>query len=805
MIMDAHQEHVAMTQKAIAEERRVHEAAVPTQGGHEQSGLKGASKEIDPVDLRGLKSLKRHALTRLLGMSLCTGSAMGVLYYETQPPVWAWVIWLYTLFVHTPLWYFICRKSKNILRAERRVMLFDFFIFGHFMAMVSFQPWVIFALLMVTTVNTMTGASPKMFLSAIPSLILGSGLSVLAHGFSFQAESSVLVMAFCVLGVTFYAASTAFMAGKSMKELRASRKQISEQAGALKLANECLEQSIQDLKQTSFALAQSEQERIAAEIREKTKAAFLSNMSHELRTPMNGIMGMLSLLKSTTLNDEQANYVSTADNSANSLLLLLDDILDYSKLEAANIGLDSEVFDVEELVEEVLQIFGEEALAKNVDLVYWHDFGIHYGLKGDQHRLKQVFTNLIGNAIKYTPRGHIVVRSRIVGEDPESYRIRFEVEDTGIGIDENKQGQVFEAFYQADQSDSRSYGGAGLGLALCRQVLRHMEGIIGVESQPDHGSTFWFEVPLEKDSDRLYQIRPNFDGVMLVVDPNVISRDNMRHRARMLGCDVVAVSRWHEAEAFLEREHNDVILLVDIDITESDEFRLWRTAGGRCELSWALMGCASRRYDLPDWLKGMSPQYLSKPLRQKELAQYLAMQKPMKVQVSGISKGYLDDTLRPERGLSQSLAGNFLNPGASEQRFGEGFHVLVVEDNKVNQRVAVARLQKMGFLVDIADQGEQALSMVTDSAYDLIFMDCQMPVMDGFEATRRIRAMEKNGRIGRIPVIAMTAHVMNEDKARCFDAGMDDFLRKPVTQEQLEKTIRTWLAKVTKQKGQLNA
>lgn len=755
--------------------------------------------------LKGLKSLKRHSMTRLVGMGMCTGSGIAFLYYEMQQPMLAWLIWAYAAILHTPLFYLICRQSKNLLLAERRVMVFDFFIFGHFMAMVHFQPWVVFALCMVTTVNTLTGAGVKMVAMSIPSILLGALLTVLFTGFQFQAESSTIIIFLCILGVTFYTGYTAYMAGRSMRDLRTSRHQIQEQAGALKLSNECLEQSIQDLKQTSFALAQSEQERIAAEIREKTKAAFLANMSHELRTPMNGVMGMLSLLKGTELDDEQANYVSTADNSANSLLLLLDDILDYSKLEASNIGLDCDVFEIEDLVEEVLQIYGEEALAKDVDLVYWHDYGIRYALKGDPNRLKQVFTNLIGNAIKYTPKGHIIVRSRIVGEDPESYRIRFEVEDTGIGIAENKQNQVFEAFYQVDQSETRSYGGAGLGLALCRQVLRHMDGIIGVESEPDNGSTFWFEVPLEKKPERLYTIRPNFDGVMLVVDPNVISRDNLRHRAKALGCDVIAVSQWHEAEALLEREHNDVILLVDIDITESDEFRLWRTAGGRTELSWALMGCSSRRYSLPAWLKGLSPHYISKPIRQNELAQYLVMQKPMKVQVSGLSTGQIDEHLQPAQGLSGVLAGNFLNQGNTDNKFGQGYQVLVVEDNKVNQRVAVARLQKMGFLVDVADQGEQALTMVTTCQYDLIFMDCQMPVMDGFEATRRIRTLEATGRISKAPIIAMTAHVMNEDKARCFEAGMDDFLRKPVTQEQLEKTMKKWLAASSTQQGSLNA
>ena len=755
--------------------------------------------------LKGLKSLKRHSMTRLVGMGMCTGSGIAFLYYEMQQPMLAWLIWAYAAIFHTPLFYLICRQSKNLLLAERRVMVFDFFIFGHFMAMVHFQPWVVFALCMVTTVNTLTGAGVKMVAMSIPSILLGALLTVLFTGFQFQAESSTIIIFLCILGVTFYTGYTAYMAGRSMRDLRTSRHQIQEQAGALKLSNECLEQSIQDLKQTSFALAQSEQERIAAEIREKTKAAFLANMSHELRTPMNGVMGMLSLLKGTELDDEQANYVSTADNSANSLLLLLDDILDYSKLEASNIGLDCDVFEIEDLVEEVLQIYGEEALAKDVDLVYWHDYGIRYALRGDPNRLKQVFTNLIGNAIKYTPKGHIIVRSRIVGEDPESYRIRFEVEDTGIGIAENKQNQVFEAFYQVDQSETRSYGGAGLGLALCRQVLRHMDGIIGVESEPDNGSTFWFEVPLEKKPERLYTIRPNFDGVMLVVDPNVISRDNLRHRAKALGCDVIAVSQWHEAEALLEREHNDVILLVDIDITESDEFRLWRTAGGRTELSWALMGCSSRRYSLPAWLKGLSPHYISKPIRQNELAQYLVMQKPMKVQVSGLSTGQIDEHLQPIQGLSGVLAGNFLNQGNIDNKFGQGYQVLVVEDNKVNQRVAVARLQKMGFLVDVADQGEQALTMVTTCQYDLIFMDCQMPVMDGFEATRRIRTLEETGRISKAPIVAMTAHVMNEDKARCFEAGMDDFLRKPVTQEQLEKTMKKWLAASSTQQGSLNA
>ncbi|MFC3152233.1 response regulator [Litoribrevibacter euphylliae] len=778
----------------------------------EGSSMERTSKNSAPMERnpfavsrkKGLKSLKRHALTRLLGMAMCTGTGVAFLYYELQQPLWAWLIWGYSVLIHTPLWYFICRKSKDILRAEQRVMIFDFFIFGHFMAMVHFQPWVVFALCMVTTVNTLTGAGVRMVLTSVPSILAGALLTVLVNGMYFQAESSLVIMVLCIIGVTFYTGYTAFVAGKSMRDLRTSRHQIQEQASALKMSNECLEQSIQDLKQTSFALAQSEQERIAAEVREKTKAAFLANMSHELRTPMNGVMGMLCLLKGTELDDEQQNYVVTADNSANTLLLLLDDILDYAKLETSNIGLDVDVFEIEELVEEVLQIYGEESLAKNVDLVYWHDYGIHYALKGDPNRLKQVFTNLIGNAIKYTPKGHIIIRSRIVGEDPESYRIRFEVEDTGIGIPGNKQNQVFDAFYQVDQSNTRSYSGAGLGLALCRQILRHMDGIIGVESEDGRGSTFWFEVPLEKNPERIYQIKPNFDGILLVVDPNVISRDNLRHRAKALSCDVIAVSKWQEAEALLEREHNDVILLVDVDITTNDDFRLWRTAGGRTELSWALMGCASTRYGLPGWLKGMSPQFIGKPIRQKELAQYLVMQKPMKVQVTGIAAGKIDENFKPIQDLSQLLPRDLLNNGRLGPSFGHGMQVLVVEDNKVNQRVAVARLQKMGFLVDVADHGEQALNMVTTCHYDLVFMDCQMPVMDGFEATRRIRALEKNGRITSAPIIAMTAHVMNEDKAKCFDAGMNDFLRKPVTQDHLEKTMKKWLAQKSVEETKLD-
>ncbi|GAA3927758.1 response regulator [Litoribacillus peritrichatus] len=760
--------------------------------------------DSDEARQKGLKSLKRHAITRLIGMSLCTGLCVAVLYLQMNQSLWGWAIWAYATFLHTPLWYFACRQSNDILKAERLIMRFDFFIFGHFMAMAHFQPWIVFSLLMVTTINSLVGAGLKFYLLALPCLALGAAATIPFEGFMFEPESSVAIMFICMTGVTLYMGYTAYVAGRSLHDLRRSRRQITEQATALQLSNECLEQSIQDLKQTSFALAQSEQERIAAEIREKTKAAFLANMSHELRTPMNGVMGMLSLLKGTKLDDEQNNYVRTADNSANSLLLLLDDILDYSKLEASNIGLDNDLFEIETLVEEVLQIFGEEALAKDVDLVYWHDYGIHYALRGDPHRLKQVFTNLLGNAIKYTPKGHIIVRSRIVGEDPESYRIRFEVEDTGIGISESKQSQVFDAFYQVDQSESRSYGGAGLGLALCRQILRHMDGIIGLESELGNGSTFWFEVALEKHPERLYSLKPNYDGVMLVADSNVISRDNLRHRAKALGCDVIAVSQWQEAEALLEREHNDVILLVDLDITESDEFRLWRTAGGRKELSWALMGCASRRYNLPDWLKGLSPQFISKPIRQNELAQYLVMQKPMKVQVSGLSAGQLDEHVHPAQSVNQFLASHLFNSGIVDSSFGQGQHILVVEDNKVNQRVAVARLQKMGFLVDVADHGEQAVSMVTSCCYDLVFMDCQMPIMDGFEATREIRSLESTGRISNMPIIAMTAHVMTEDKTKCLEAGMDDFLRKPVTQEQLVKTMRKWLA-VTAQDGSLQA
>ena len=724
--------------------------------------------------------LKRHAVTRLVGMVGSTGIGVAYIYLEQARVSWPWLVLLYTSLIHTPLWYYICGKSNNPVQAEKRVMLLDVFFFGHYIVMAHFQPWVVFGWLMVLIINSLTGGSIRILLLAFPSLIAGMLVTLPIEGFHFQKESSLVIILLCMVGLAVYISYTAYVAGKSLKDLRVSRRQMKEQARALQMSNECLEQSISDLKQASFALAQSEQDRIAAEIREKTKAAFLANMSHELRTPMNGVMGMLSLMGTTSLDDEQQNYLYTANNSAKTLLLLLDDILDYSKLEAGNIGLDNTTFEIDHLIEEVLQIFGEEALSKNVDLVYWHDYGINYALNGDSYRLKQVFTNLVGNAIKYTPQGHIVVRSRIVGEDSDKYRIRFEVEDTGIGISDAKQTQVFDAFYQADQSNSRKYGGAGLGLALCREVIRHMDGSIGVESEEGRGSTFWFEVPLSKNPERLYNLKPNFSGIMLVVDPNVISRDNLRHRAKALGCDVIAVGRWQEAEALLEREQHDVILLIDLEATESSDFRLWRTGNKSQAISWALMGCNSRRYDLPSWLKGLSPQYISKPIRQKELAQYLSLHKPRVVKNTAIEK-------------------------PSETKFGEGHHVLVVEDNKVNQRVAVARLQKLGFLVDVADQGEQATEMVLSRSYDVIFMDCQMPIMDGFEATRQIRVLEGEGRIAKVPIIAMTAHVMNEDRQQCFDCGMNDFLRKPVTQEHLVETLLKWLNARKSDQGFINA
>ncbi len=464
----------------------------------------------------------------------------------------------------------------------------------------------------------------------------------------------------------------------------------------------------------------------------RAKADFLATMSHEIRTPMNGVLGMLDLLRRTELNETQSEYSTTAHNSAEALLGIINDILDFSKIEAGRIDLEAVEFELRDTIEDVCGLLAAGADAKEVELVCIIEDEVPHVVTADEGRLRQVLLNLVGNAIKFTDSGgEVVVEVSGVAIEGDEVRLRFSVRDSGIGIAEDVQESLFQPFQQADASTTRRFGGTGLGLAISRRLVEAMGGEIGLESQRRVGSTFWFDLSIrctlaEDGPSALATLQAIPDSEI----PSLVILD-----MQMPGMDGLAVAQ------MLKRDP--------------------RTAGMKVILATSLSEVRALEGDSPIDIR------LAKPIRQAALHRAIA--------------GLLQprEEARPESAARRE-------PEAIE---GEGVsaRVLLVEDNPVNQMVAQAMLGQLRHEVEVARNGQEALDALGRSKYDVILMDCQMPVMDGFEATRAIRALD--GDVNRIPIVAMTANAMKEDRQRCLDAGMNDYLAKPVSVRDLASVI----------------
>ncbi|GEM_PF-1025506 len=514
----------------------------------------------------------------------------------------------------------------------------------------------------------------------------------------------------------------------------------------------------------------------AAEGANRAKSEFLANMSHEIRTPMNGILGMLSLLAETPLSTEQREYTEVARKSGDTLLGLLNDILDFSKIEARRLQLEVIDLDVRAVVDETVELFAERAHAKGVDVAGVVAAAVPARLRGDPMRLRQVLTNLVGNAVKFTDRGSVTVRCALAGEDAGSVRLRFTVADTGIGIPVEAQAGVFDLFSQGDSSTTRRFGGTGLGLAISRELIERMGGEIGVDSQPGEGSTFWFTVGLAAAAGEDPPPGARLAGRrVLVAAPAGPAREGLVEHLHRLEVVHECVSglravpgRLRDARAGERWEA--VILDSGTDGAGADEAlevaQALRDdpalAGVRILLMvplgrWA-GSAAERSAGIDD--------YLSKPLRFAQLVERL--------------------------GNALDAAGARERPTVAVQPLpGAGARVLVAEDNPVNQKVAVGMLKRLGCRADTVANGREALRALESGPYDLVLMDCQMPEMDGFEATEEIRRREEGGR--HTPVVAMTAYTLKGDRDRCLAAGMDDYLAKPVGLDALRAVLRRWL------------
>lgn len=543
--------------------------------------------------------------------------------------------------------------------------------------------------------------------------------------------------------------------------------------------------------EVALVLAKESAEKAAeiAETAARAKSEFLTNMSHEIRTPMNGVLGMTELLSKSKLNDRQRKLVNTAHQSAETLLNIINDILDFSRIEAGKLAFDDTDFDVRDSVENAIEVLAESAQTKLLEVACLVSREVPRWVRGDPTRLRQIIFNLVGNAIKFTDSGEVVVR---VGVDQsiESYvALSFEITDTGIGIAPEAMRRILEPFEQADGTITRKFGGTGLGLPIARQLIELMDGKLEIESEPGKGSTFHFMVKMmpsmpehNQELDQQFELS---DTKVLIIDDNATNREVLHYYLADTGAISEAAADGPRALQMLrdavERNQPFDVALLDMmmpGMSGLEVAEAIKTDPTLAATHIIILSSMGRYADMDGSGDAQDTSFLTKPVRQSELLVQIGitLEAPRVERVSEPQQDPLTQELEDSAEL-RSLDAT----------------VLVAEDNPVNQEVIVSYLETLGCHIDVVTTGVQVLSAVAGFSYDLILMDCQMPDMDGLEATRQLRLQEQQHPPCRTPVIAVTANAFQGERERCLAAGMDDYVSKPFKYAELREILQRWL------------